>query len=470
MAVRRETLLELVRSSSGTVVLDGAIWQAADLVAGARRAAAGLQSRRVQPGDGVLLVDDGGGAELLAALLGAWWVAARPVVVPGTVDPTGTAAIRELTGAKLTVRQGDRPADETITFADLLAGEALTVGTQTCAPEDVGLDVASSGTTGRPKCVSYTHAALARNVRAYADRLKLTGDDVLYSSLPLSVAGVLGMVLLPGLLAGATTHVGRLSGAQVARAQRQIREAEPTLIYGVPYTFDVLARQRAQRPGDQLRWAICSSAPLPEGTFDRVRDYLGVPPRSSYCLAEAATVTLNTSNDPDNLRHSVGEPLDGVKVTVEPSDRDGRAGRLVIAGTSCGLGYRRDGALDPFLEGRVRTNDLGFLDGRSLTITGRVDEVIKVAGQQVDLAHVRQVLSRCPGLGDFAVVIDQHENLGAVPILLAQAGSLTVSPREVIAFCRGELRDVEVPREVRVVEQIPRTITGKVPLAGRGVR
>ncbi|MFE6040538.1 class I adenylate-forming enzyme family protein [Streptomyces sp. NPDC056452] len=466
MAVKTETLLDLVRSSGGTVVVDGRAWRSADIIAGASRSAGGFRSRNVQQGDGVLLVDDSAGIDLLAALLGAWWVGARAVVVPGTDDTARTESIREQTGAGLIVRREGPPARDAVTFADLLAGDPAKDGSEVCVPEDFALDVASSGTTGRPKCVSYTHAALGSNVRAYAARLGLTGRDVLYSPLPLSLAGVLGMVLLPGLVAGATTHIGRLEGAGLARAQTQLRAAKPTLLYGVPYVFDFLARQRAERPGDQLRWAICSSAPLPENTFDRVWDSLGVPPRSSYCLAEAATVTLNTSSDPDNLRRSVGEPLEGVEISVEPTGAEHRAGRLAIGGTSCGAGYRRQGVIEPFAGGRVLTNDLGFLEGGSLTVTGRVDEVIQVAGQNVDLAHVRRVVSRCPGLGDFDVAIDRHENLGPVPILLAEAKTLTVSPREVIAFCRGELRDIEVPREVRVVERIPRTPTGKVRLAG----
>ncbi|MEV0461142.1 class I adenylate-forming enzyme family protein, partial [Catellatospora methionotrophica] len=350
-------------------------------------------------------------------------------------------------------------------YADLLAHPGRAVA-QVCDPQDAALDVFSSGTTGQAKCVSFSHGALWRNVRAYADRLALSGRDVLYSPLPLSLAGVLGMVLLPGLLAGASVHLGRLGGAQAAWAGRQLDAAEPTLLYGVPYTFEILARQRAPRRTAALRWAVCSSAPLPAATFDRVHAHLGVPPRSSYCLVEAGTVTVNTSADLDELRHTVGGVLDGVELTLEPA-ADG-AGRIVIGGTSCGSGYRHDGVLRPFPGGAVRTNDLGRLAGGQLVVTGRVDEVIQVAGQSVDLAHLSRVLADCPGLGDHAVVVDQHEQLGTVPVLLVETGSTTASAAELLAFCRARLRAVEVPRQVRFVDTIARTATGKVPLAGAG--
>src|SRR5262249_49654283 len=151
-----------------------------------------------------------------------------------------------------------------------------------------------------------------------ARRLRLTEHDVLYSPLALSIPGVLGMVLLPGLAAHATVHVGRLSGARIALAHNQMRVARPTLIYRGPYMYEVIARKPSEAGHAGLKWAICSSAPLPAATFDRAWQYLGVPVRSSYCLAEAGTVTLNTCDDPDALRTTVGKPLDGVKVRVDP--------------------------------------------------------------------------------------------------------------------------------------------------------
>jgi acyl-CoA synthetase (AMP-forming)/AMP-acid ligase II len=470
MMAQGDTLLEVVRSSRGSVVVDGSRFDAADLGSVGRKAAAGLKARGVRRGDSIVAVDNGGGVELLASLLGAWWIGARPTVVTGSADDAEVQSIQRQTGGVL-VLQGKFPsAGEKISFPDLLASDGTTADSETCVPGDVALDIASSGSTGRPKCVSFTHSALWHNVRAVAQRLELTEQDVLYSPLPLSIAGVLCMVVLPGLLADSTVHVGRLSSTRIALAHQQVRTVQPTLLYGVPYMYEVLARKQSSGGYENLKWAICSSAPLPAATFDRVQEHLGVPPRNSYCLAEAGTVTLNTCSDPDALRHTVGEPLDGVKVGLESVSGNPEEGRLVIGGTSCGLGYREAGELKAFPRGEVRTGDLGSLQGGLLTLTGRADKVIQVAGQNVDLSYVRQMVSRCPGLGDFEVLVDQHKRLGAVPILLAESKSLTISPREVIAYCRSVLRDVEVPREVRVVDEIPRTATGKVRMIDGGSR
>ncbi|MEV0456637.1 AMP-binding protein, partial [Catellatospora methionotrophica] len=97
------TLLDLARASTGTVVVDGARLAAADLVAAARPAAAALHERGVRPGDGVLLVDDGSGADLLAAMLGVWWVGGRASVLPAGAQAAHRAAVLRQTGAVLTV-------------------------------------------------------------------------------------------------------------------------------------------------------------------------------------------------------------------------------------------------------------------------------------------------------------------------------------------------------------------------------
>lgn len=460
--MQRETLLELLRVSQGAVVMDGIRYRASDLVAGARAAAADLRARGTQAGEGLVLVDDGGGAQLLSILMGTWWIGARATVLSGSASEAEVSSTVRQSGAKLVVRHEPSSDREGPSFADLMAGHAGASGADSCEPAAIALDIASSGTTGSPKCVSFTHDSLSSNVRAIADRLELTADDVLYSPLPLSLAGVLGMVVLPGLLAHSEVHVGRLSGAHIASARKQLRVVRPTLLYGVPYVYEILAGSSGWADHGGLRWAICSSAPLPRSTFDRVRAQLGVPPRSSYCLAEAGTVTLNTCDDMDELRTTVGEPLDGVEVEVEPLGPGRQEGRLIVGGSGCGAGYRRMGELEPFPGGKIHTSDLGFFRNGRLTVTGRLDEVVQVAGENVDLAHVRRVVGQCPGLGEFAVTVSRHERLGLVPVLLAEARTLTVSPREVIAFCRSVLRDAEVPREMRVVDEIPRTATGKV--------
>ncbi|MFK3978770.1 class I adenylate-forming enzyme family protein [Micromonospora sp. NPDC050397] len=461
--VQQDSLVDLIRSSRGVVVVDHRGLGAEDMEDGARRAAAYLRARGVCRGDGVVLVDDGGGAELLMTLLGAWWLGARAMIVAATDDAREVDSAVAATDASVVVRGQPTGQGSEVAYRSVLTGSQPLTAAPECGPSDVALDIATSGTTGTRKYVSFTHGALLANVTGIAKRLSLTRQDRLYTPLPMSIAGVIGMLLLPGMLAGSSIHLGRLGGVRIAQSHRQLEATRPTLVYGVPYMYELLSGQSRSVDFDGLRWLICSSAPLPSSTFDRVWQRFGVPPRSSYCLAEAGTVTLNTSDDLEVVRNTVGEPLDGTTIRTEPAD-SASAGRIVVSGPSCGLGYRTGGQVDLFPSGEVWTRDLGMLERGLLTVAGRVDDVIQVAGTNVDLAHVRSVIGRCPGLGEFALVAADHGRLGRVPVLLVVAGTMSTTVRDVLHFCRTALRDVEVPREVRVVTEIPRTATGKARL------
>lgn len=453
------TLLELVLNSASHVLVDGRSLTADQLAVTAGRMAAGLERRGVEPGSGVVVVDDASGHDLLAVMLGAWWLGARPAILPRSTNVARLRAAKRETGADVVV-SASAPRELAVPFADLIGRTSAVMGEYPgCTGGDVALEIATSGTTGRPKFVSFTHEALAVNVADFARRLELAPADRLYSPLPLSLAGVIGMVLLPGLLAGATIRVGRLEGPEVRHASRDMRELSPTFVYGVPYVLDVVSRLGRASHLTDLRWLICSSAPLPRATFDRVSGYFGVPPRNSYCLAEAGTVTVNTATGDDELRATVGSPLDHMTVEFEASG-DGRR-RVVVSGRGCGLGYRRAGRIERFVGGRVLTNDYGSLDDGVLRLHGRADTVIQVAGQNVDIADIHDALAACPGIKDYSVVVGHDDALGQIPVLLVAEAGCRATAEEILDFCRTALPAAAVPRSVRFVDHITRSTAGK---------
>ena len=456
------TLLDLVLNSAGCVVLDGERLTADDLATTAGRIAVGLERRGVGPGSGVVVVDNASGRDVLAVLLGTWWLGAHATILPRSTTASRLSAASRETGASVVV-SASALGGGAVPFGDLVAPTSATTGKYPgCNGSDIALDIATSGTTGRPKFVSFTHEALAVNVADIARRLGLGPADRLYSPLPVSVAGVVGMVLLPGLLAGATTCIGRLEGSEVRHASRDIRELAPTFVYGVPYVFDIVSRLGRAVDHKDLRWLVCSSAPLPQGTFDRVSAYFGVPPRSSYCLAEAGTVTLNTGTDDDELRTSVGVPLDHVTVELDALAAGRR--RVVVGGRSCGLGYRRAGRIERFADGRVVTSDYGSLEGGVLRLRGRTDTIIQVAAQNVDITEVHDAMASCPGIKDYAVVAEHDHALGQVPVLLVAKDGCRATVEQILDFCRTVLPAVAVPRSVRFVDRIARSAAGKPTL------
>lgn len=442
-----DTLPRLIGASRSTMTLDGYSLAADDVLAAADAAGNSLHQAGFRRGDGLVVVDDGPLLTTLATVIGAWGAGIHVAITSASGAADGLTALLHATGARLETD----PADPDAVGADLTGAH----------PDDIAWDVASSGTTGNPKVVGFSHAAICSNVRGIADRLGLEPSDHVYTPLPLSLPGVLGMAVLPAMLVGADVTVSRHDGTEVLRAKAEMERVRPSVVYGVPYLFDVLSRGSALDGTNRLRLLLSSSAPMPAETFDRIRAAFGTPPRSSYCSAEAATVSICDGEDLDELRHGCGRPLPGVLVTTEP-DGD-HPGRLVVSGTSLGSGYWRDGALEAFPGTRsFTTNDVGVVNDGRLYVRSRTDDVIQVAGRNVDLARVRKVLAQSPETGEHAVVVEDDPKLGTVPVLLVVDGTTSMGAREILDACRALLTPWEAPRRVHFVSEIPRSASGKV--------
>jgi O-succinylbenzoic acid--CoA ligase len=154
-----------------------------------------------------------------------------------------------------------------------------------------------------------------------------------------------------------------------------------------------------------------------------------------------------------------GVPLDGVRVRLDGS-------RIALGGPTVARGYRNPVAPDPFVEpGWFRTDDVGALDGTGvLRVLGRVDDAISTGGLTVMPPLVEAVLSRHPAIADCAVFGVADDRLGqrvAAAIVVA-AGAAAPTVAELRAHVAAELDATAAPREVHVVDALPRKGIGKV--------
>jgi acyl-CoA synthetase (AMP-forming)/AMP-acid ligase II len=177
-----------------------------------------------------------------------------------------------------------------------------------------------------------------------------------------------------------------------------------------------------------------------------------------YGLAEVGPVTFNDSTVPG----SVGVPLDGVEVVLEPV---GGGGDRVLVRTRSMARHFIDGR-EPALaesltaEGFLRTRDLGRVDpdGR-LRLVGRLGSVVNVAGRKIDPTEVADVLRALPGATD---VVVRGESGADGELLAAYVESGTVDRAAVVEHCRARLSVYKLPQRVTVLAAFPRTSTGKV--------
>jgi long-chain acyl-CoA synthetase len=168
---------------------------------------------------------------------------------------------------------------------------------------------------------------------------------------------------------------------------------------------------------------------------------------------------------------SCGLPVPGSAVRiVDPesgADVDpGDDGELLVRGPHVMLGYhgKPDATEEALRHGWYHTGDLGHQDENGyLTITGRSKELIIRGGENIYPAEVEEVVSQCEAVADVAVAPKQDDALGEVPVaFVVPADPDSFDEDEVLEFCAGRMARFKVPAEVQLVQEIPRTGSGKV--------
>lgn len=337
------------------------------------------------------------------------------------------------------------------------------------AVDEVAVCLYTSGTTGRPKGALLTHANLIANVQSFRMVLHVSEDDVFLAALPLFHAYGATVLFLEPLSIGATVVMEpRFAPDVVLRAMAQHRV---TLFAGVPSMYAVLAAN--PRPaGDcsSLRLCISGGAPLPVAVAEAFEAKYGVPIYEGYGPTECAPVL--TVNPPFGMRKlgSVGPPIPQVELRIV-DDRGnplppGEVGEIVARGPNVMRGYLNRPAETAAVlrDGWYHTGDLGRADEDGYYyIVDRKTDLILVGGLNVYPREVELVLSGHPAVAEAAVVGVPDPIRGEAPkaFVILRNGE-RVSPQDLLQWCRQRLANYKVPRSVAVVDDLPRTVTGKI--------
>lgn len=332
-------------------------------------------------------------------------------------------------------------------------------------PEDAAaLVIYTSGTTGAPKGVQLSRRALAADLDALADAWQWTAEDVLVHGLPLFHVHGLVLGLLGSLRVGNRfVHTGKPTPAGYAAARG-------SLYFGVPTVWSrVVADTAAAEALASARLLVSGSAPLPVPVFDRLAELTGHSPIERYGSTESL-ITLSTRADGERRPGWVGLPLHGVQTRLvdedgSPAFHDGETiGRLQVRGPTLFDGYlnRPDATTAAFdVDGWYRTGDVAVVDGDGIhRIVGRESvDLIKSGGFRVGAGEIETVLLGHAGVVEVAVVGMPDEDLGQRIVAFVVGDA---SPDELIDYVAQQLSVHKRPREVRIVDGLPRNAMGKV--------
>jgi fatty acid CoA ligase FadD36 len=332
------------------------------------------------------------------------------------------------------------------------------------SPRDTALIIYTSGTTGPPKGVQLSGQAIAADLDALAEAWQWTADDTLVHGLPLYHVHGLVLGLLGSLRIGNRfVHTGKPKPQAYAAAQG-------TLYFGVPTVWSRVvgdaAAAEALRPA---RLLVSGSAGLPVPVFDKLVGLTGHAPVERYGATESL-ITLSTRADGERRPGWVGLPLAGVETRLVDDDGDpvphdaGTIGRLQVRGPTLFDGYlnRPDATAEAFdSDGWYRTGDAAVIDGDGMhRIVGRESvDLIKSGGYRVGAGEIETALLGHPGVAEAAVVGLPDEDLGQRIVAFVVGDA---EPQELIDYVAQQLSVHKRPREVRVVDTLPRNAMGKV--------
>ena len=388
-----------------------------------------------------------------------------PVVpVPADAGPLERDHILRDSGATLVIGDPDwREVElERVAIPEIASSPT---GWADVSDADPALIMYTSGTTGLPKGAVLPRRAIAAGLDGLADAWGWTPDDTLAHGLPLFhvhglILGVLGALRVGSKL----VHTGRPTPEHYAAAGG-------TLYFAVPTVWGrVAAAPEHAAALSSARLLVSGSAALPVPVFDRLRQLTGHAPVERYGMTETL-ITLSTRHDGDRRPGFVGVPIAGVETRLRsesggPVPHDGETiGGLQVRGATLFNGYLNL----PDQTALAMTDDGWFVTGDAVTIgpdgfhriVGRASiDIIKTGGYKVGAGEVETALLSHPSVDEVAVLGVPDDDLGERIVAFVVGDSAV--PHDLIDHVASLLSVHKRPRQIQVVDSLPRNAMGKV--------
>ncbi len=339
--------------------------------------------------------------------------------------------------------------------------------------DDVAVILHTSGTTGKPKGAMLTHGNLGRNCEVSMRTLVETGpDDVVMGCLPLFHVFGLTCGLNGSVLAGAMlTLIPRFDPS---KALEVIERDQVTVFEGVPTMYSALlsvADSNSANATRSLRTCVSGGAALPVQVLSDFEKAFGCSVLEGYGLSESSPAAAFNHPNRERKAGSIGTPIEGVEMRVVDLDGvevpQGQAGEIQIRGHNVMKGYWNlpDATKATITDdGWLNTGDVGRVDEDGyFYIVDRTKDMIIRGGYNVYPREIEEVLYEHPAVAEAAVIGIPHDSLGEeVGAAVALKKDTTATTEELREYVKARVAAYKYPRQVWLVDALPKGPTGKV--------
>ena len=367
--------------------------------------------------------------------------------------------------------------DGTTDFSELIAEHRGQVPPEVSfGPDDVAFLTYTSGTTGVPKGAMNTHRNVTFTAQVYRDRVHAGRDGAIFGIAPLfHITGLIGHIAVSMLVPAPLILAYRFEPNVVLDA---LLEHRPAFTIGAITAFSALLNAPAFTRDHFASFTSVYSggapiSPTAEKTF---LEATGIQVHNAYGLTETTSpMTLTPFGspspvDPTSGALSVGVPVPNTIVRIQGDDGEdlplGETGEIVADGPQVVAGYwqKPDETAANLPGGALKSGDVGFMNAEGwIFIVDRKKDMINASGYKVWPREVEDVLAEHPAVRESAVVGVPDEKRGeTVKAFVSVKPGATVTPEELIAHCKERMAAYKYPRSVVLLEELPKTVTGKI--------
>jgi acyl-CoA synthetase (AMP-forming)/AMP-acid ligase II len=385
------------------------------------------------------------------------------------------ALAAQLSCIRIRIAIGSEDAD-TLSYECLVSESSADEPTATAGPSDIAYLMYTSGTTGGPKGVMISHAAMVEATRMLSHEGGISSADKALIVMPLFHLGGKIEQMNFNLMGAEVVLKAAFDAEDILDT---IEKERVTAAHFAPAMIQRLLDVLETKPYDvsTLRCVHYASAPMPGPLLRRALDRMGPIFVQVYGMTECLIGTILKSHEhlvssPEGERRlrSAGQPLLGNEVKIVREDgtacHTGEIGEILFRSPTIMSGYWNKPELtaEVFRDGWIHTQDLGFVDGSKFVyVVDRKKDMIISGGENIYSWEVEEALRAHPDVADVAVIAVPDEVWGeSVKACVQMRPGRSASEVELIDYARRKIASYKKPRSIDFVQSLPRLFNGKI--------